>query len=261
MSFRHILFKPDAEGITVLTISRPAKLNALSGDVLGELEEAVGQFETDASLRALIVTGAGGKAFVAGGDITELTALTPAEAEAYALRGQRLFRRLEMAGKPSIAAINGYALGGGLELALACTLRVAAAGAKLGLPEVRLGVIPGYGGTQRLPRLVGRARALEMVLAGEPVDAAEAHRIGLVDHVVDGTQLIEFARSLAGRILKNGPLAVALAMRAVDVGLNTGIEEGLRFEAAAFGLAAASVDRREGLRAFLEKRAPVFTGK
>ncbi len=261
MSFRHILFEPDAEGMVVLTISRPAKLNALNGEVLGELEEAVGRFETDASLRAMIVTGAGGKAFVAGGDIAELAGLTPAEAETYALRGQRLFRRLETAGKPSIAAINGYALGGGLELALACTLRVAAAGAMLGLPEVRLGVIPGYGGTQRLPRLVGRARALDLMLGGEPVNAAEAHRIGLVDHVVEEARLIEFARSLAGRILKNGPLAVALAMRAVDVGLNTGIEEGLRFEATAFGLAAASEDRREGLRAFLEKRAPVFTGK
>ena len=260
MSFRHILFERDAEGVVLLTVNRAERLNALSGEALDDLEEAIAQFENDASLRALIVTGAGEKAFVAGADLRELEPLTPVQAERYAARGQRMLRRLETAGKPSIAAINGYALGGGLELALACTLRVAGANAKLGLPEVRLGMIPGFGGTQRLPRLVGQGRALEMILAGEPVDAAEAHRIGLVDRVVEPERLIETARLLIGKILANAPLAVAWAMRAVDVGLNAGIEDGLRYEATAFGLSAATEDRGEGLRAFLEKRTPVFTG-
>jgi enoyl-CoA hydratase len=261
MSFRHILFEVDAEGVALVTISRPEKRNALNGALMDELEEAIARFETGAEVRALILTGAGEKAFVAGADIGEIAALTPVEAERYARRGQRMLRRLETCGKPSIAAINGYALGGGLELALACTLRVAARSAMLGLPEVRLGTTPGFGGTQRLPRLVGKGKALEMLLAGEPVDAEEARRIGLVDHVVEREQLIPLARSLAAKILANGPLAVAWTMRAVDVGLNTGIEEGLRYEATAFGLAAASDDRREGMRAFLEKRTPVFTGK
>jgi enoyl-CoA hydratase len=261
MSFRHILFERDAEGVALVTISRPEKRNALNGALVDDLEDAIAQFDSGAELRALILTGAGEKAFVAGADIGEIAALTPVEAERYAFRGQRMLRRLETCGKPSIAAINGFALGGGLELALACTLRVAAPKAMLGLPEVRLGTTPGFGGTQRLPRLVGKGKALEMLLAGEPVDAIEACRIGLVHHVVEQEQLIPFARSLAARILANGPLAVAWTMRAVDVGLNTGIEEGLRYEATAFGLAAASDDRREGMRAFLEKRTPVFTGK
>jgi enoyl-CoA hydratase len=247
--------------VVVVVLNRAEKLNALNGDLVGELDEAVAQWETDASLRAMIVTGAGQKAFVAGADIAELASLTAAESEQYALRGQRILRRIETASKPSIAAINGYALGGGLELALACSMRVAGAKAKLGLPEVRLGTIPGFGGTQRLPRLVGRSRALELMLAGEPVDAAEALRIGLVDRVVEEAQLMDTARSLAAKLLAGGPLAVGWAMRAVDLGLNSGIEEGLRFEAAAFGLSAASQDRREGMQAFLEKRAPLFTGK
>jgi enoyl-CoA hydratase len=261
MSFRHILFERDVGGVVVVVVNRAEKRNALNRAVLGELDEAVGQWEADPSLRAMILTGAGEKAFVAGADIAELASLTPAESEQYALRGQRILRRIETASKPSIAAINGYALGGGLELALACTMRVASAKAKLGLPEVRLGTIPGFGGTQRLPRLVGRARALELMLAGEPAGAAEALRIGLVDRVVDETELMDTARSLAARLLSGGPLAVGWAMRAVDLGLNTGIEEGLRYEAAAFGLSAASEDRREGMQAFLEKRAPLFTGK
>jgi enoyl-CoA hydratase len=261
MSFRHILFERDAEGVVTLTLNRPAKRNALSGELLDELDQALAGFESDPAQRALLVTGAGEKAFAAGVDIGELTAQTAAVAERYALRGQRIFGRLEAAGKPSIAVIRGYALGGGLELAMACTLRVAGPEAKLGLPEVRLGTIPGFGGTQRLPRLVGRGRALEMLLTGDMVDAAEAHRIGLVDHVVEPERLMEFARSLAARILAVGPLAAAWAMRAVDVGLNAGLEQGLRCEAAAFGLTAATGDRREGLRAFLEKRTPVFTGE
>ena len=261
MSFRHILFDADAEGVARVAVNRPEKRNALNMAVVEDLEEAIARLETDPALRALILTGAGDQAFVAGADIGEIAELGPVESERFARRGQRLLRRLETCGKLSIAAVNGYALGGGLELALACTLRVASPNARLGLPEVRLGTIPGFGGTQRLPRLVGRSKALELLLSGEPVDAAEAHRIGLVDHVAGKEQLLPFARALAAKIIANGPLAVAWAMRAVDVGMNAGIEEGLRYEATAFGLSAATDDRREGMRAFLEKRAPVFTGR
>jgi enoyl-CoA hydratase len=182
------------------------------------------------------------------------------EAHALALRGQRLFRRIEQLRKPAVAAINGFALGGGLELAMSCSIRVAAPNARMGQPEVKLGIIPGYGGTQRLPRLIGRGRALEMLLTGEPIDAAEAHRIGLVNHVVPLDQLLHFSRNLVEQTLANGPLAVALAMEAVDIGLESGLDSGLRFEAAAFAIAAATNDRREGTAAFLEKRRPAFQG-
>jgi enoyl-CoA hydratase len=180
---------------------------------------------------------------------------------AAARRGQRTFRLLETSSKPSVAAINGYALGGGLELAMACTVRFAAENARLGQPEVKLGLVPGYGGSQRLPRLVGRGRALELLLAGEPVTAAEAHRIGLVNAVVPQSELLNYSRGWLGKVLANGPVAVALAMEAVDVGQDAGLEEGLRLEAAAFGLCAATEDCREGTRAFLEKRKPAFAGK
>lgn len=260
MSFQHIVFEAGADGIAQVTINRPEKLNALNAEITRELDDAVARLETDASLRALLLTGAGEKAFVAGADIGELTGQTPIEAREMSLRGQRILRRLETLPKPSLAAINGYALGGGLELALACTLRVASPNAKLGLPEVKLGILPGYGGTQRLPRLVGRARALEMMLTGEPIDAAEAHRIGLVNHVVPQTELLEFSRALLRKILGNAPLAARLILDAVETGLASGLDEGLRFEATAFALTAATEDRREGLRAFLEKRKPEFTG-
>jgi enoyl-CoA hydratase len=207
------------------------------------------------------VTGAGEKAFVAGADIAELEKLSGAEARAFALRGQQVFRLLETAGKPSVAAVNGFALGGGLELAMACTVRFAAENARLGQPEVKLGIVPGYGGTQRLPRLIGRGRALELLLSGEPVTAAEAHRTGLVNAVVPQPELLGYSRAWLAKVMANGPVAVALAMEAVDAGLNTGLEEGLRLEATAFGLSAGTEDRREGTRAFLEKRRPVFAGK
>ena len=201
----------------------------------------------DAQVRALIVTGAGEKAFVAGADINQLAALTPIEAQAYAERGQRVFRAIEMLAKPTLAAINGYALGGGLELAMSCAVRVASENARLGQPEVKLGILPGYGGTQRLPRLVGRGRALEMLLSGEPVTAAEAHRIGLVNHVVPQAELLEFSRQWLRKVLANAPLALGLILQAVDVGLEAGLEQGLRFEAAAFGLTTATEDKRRSL--------------
>jgi enoyl-CoA hydratase len=261
MSYSDILFAAGEDGIVTLTVNRPDKLNALSARVVEELDDAVARLESDSTARAVIVTGAGDKAFAAGADIRELAALTPAGARAYAARGQRVLRRLETCGKISVAAVNGYALGGGLELAMACTVRFAAANSRLGLPEVKLGVIPGYGGTQRLPRLVGRGRALELLLSGEPVDAGEALRIGLVNQVVAQAELMSFCRAWLAKVLANAPLALSLAAEAVDAGCNAGIEEGLRFEAAAFGLLAATKDRAEGLGAFLEKRKASFKGE
>jgi len=261
MSYSHITFEAADDGVAVVTVNRPEKLNALNRAVIEELAGAFARVAGEAGLRGLVLTGAGEKAFVAGADINELAAVTPIEARAYAVRGQQVLRSLETMGKPSVAAINGYALGGGLELAMACTVRFASPNARLGQPEVKLGLVPGYGGTQRLPRLVGRGRALEMLLAGDPVDAAEAHRIGLVNAVVPQAELVAFSRAWLGKVLANAPAAVRLAMEAVDMGLNAGLDEGSRFEAAAFGLAAATEDRREGTRAFLEKRAPSFTGK
>src|SRR5574340_76333 len=260
MSPIHILFEAE-NGIARVTINRPEKRNALNGAVIGELDEAFARVEDDTTVRGLILTGAGDKAFVAGADINELAALSPREAREYAERGQRALRRLETMGKPSVAAINGYALGGGLELAMACTVRFAAAGAKLGQPEVKLGTIPGYGGTQRLPRLVGRGRALEMLLDGEAVDAAEALRIGLINAVVPAPDLLPYSAAWLAKVLAHGPAAVALAMQAVGVGLDAALDAGLRFEAEGFGLAAATEDAKEGTRAFLEKRRPSFAGK
>jgi enoyl-CoA hydratase len=261
MSYSHIILEAGADGVAVVTVNRPDKLNALSTAVILELKDAFERIACDPAIRAAIVTGAGQKAFVAGADIAELESLSAAEARAFALRGQRVLRLLESGGKPSVAAVNGYALGGGLELAMACTVRFASENARLGQPEVKLGIVPGYGGTQRLPRLVGRGRALEMLLSGEPVTAAEAHRIGLVNAVTPQAELLNYSRGWLAKVLANGPLAVALTMEAVDAGLDAGLEVGLRLEAAAFGLSAATEDRREGTRAFLEKRSPVFAGK
>ena len=251
----------ETDGIARITFARPDKLNSLSSAVILELRDAFERFAAEPEIRAAIVTGAGQKAFVAGADIAELESLSAPEAHAFALRGQQVFRLLETAGKPSVAAVNGYALGGGLELAMACTVRFAAENARLGQPEVKLGIVPGYGGTQRLPRLVGRGRALELLLSGEPVSAAEAHRIGLVNAVVPQPELLAYSRAWLAKVMANGPLAVALTMETVDAGLDAGLEVGLRLEAAAFGLSAATEDRREGTRAFLEKRPPVFAGK
>ena len=261
MSYVRILFEADEQGIVLLSVNRPDRLNALSSEVLGELEDAFARVESEPALRAAIITGAGEKSFIAGADIAEIASLSPAAAHEFALRGQRVFRRLETSRKPAVAAINGYALGGGLELAMAATVRFASENARLGQPEVKLGIIPGYGGTQRLPRLVGRGRALEMLLTGEMVDAAEAHRIGLVNKVVPGDKLLAEAEALARKMLANAPVAVALTMEAVDGGLDAELEEGLRLEAAMIGLAAATEDCREGTRAFLEKRQAAFVGR
>jgi enoyl-CoA hydratase len=261
MSYSNIRFEADQDGVALVTVSRPEKLNALNRDTVGELADAFQRAREDGAIRALIVTGAGEKAFVAGADINELAAVSPVEAQALASRGQAIFRALETMPKPAVAAVNGFALGGGLELAMSCTIRVASPNAKFGQPEVKLGIVPGYGGTQRLPRLVGRGIALDMLISGETIDAAEAHRIGLVNYIAPAGELLDFCRGWLRKVLANGPKAVALTMEAVDVGLDSGLDQGLRFEAAAFGLTAATDDRREGTRAFLEKRKPAFAGK
>ncbi len=261
MSYSNIRLETGDSGIALLTVSRPEKLNALNTETVLELQDAVSRAGGDPEIRALIITGAGGKAFVAGADINQLAVLSPIEAQAYAERGQRVFRHIEMLPKPTLAAVNGFALGGGLELAMSCAVRIASENARLGQPEVKLGILPGYGGTQRLPRLVGRGRALEMLLSGEPVTAAEAHRVGLVNHVVPQAELLEFSRQWLRKVLANAPLALSLTLQAVDTGLEAGLEQGLKFEAAAFGLTTATEDKREGTRAFLEKRQPAFAGK
>ncbi len=260
MPYHDILFEADDAGIALVTVNRPDKRNALSRGVVAELKDAFDTVAGDAGLRGAILTGAGSKAFVAGADIAELAAMNPLETRDYALAGQAVFRMLETARKPWVAAVNGYALGGGLELAMACAVRFASDNADLGQPEVKLGLIPGFGGTQRLPRLVGRGRALQMLLSGDAVSAAEAHRIGLVNAVVPQSELISYCRTWLAKALSNAPVALAMTMQAVDTGLETDLETGLRFEAAAFGLCAATSDCKEGTRAFLEKRRAVFTG-
>jgi enoyl-CoA hydratase len=261
MPYQLILLEVDAAGIALVTINRPEKLNALSGAVIAELRDVFERIAGDPAIRAAILTGAGAKAFVAGADIGELAVLAPVGARDYALRGQQACRAIETCGKPVVAAVNGFALGGGMELAMACTVRFASENARFGQPEVKLGIVPGYGGTQRLPRLVGRGRALEMLLSGEPVSAAEAYRIGLANAVVPAAALLDHSRAWLAKVLANGPVAARLLLEAVDLGFDTGLEQGLQFEAAAFGLCAATEDRLEGRRAFLEKRSPAFAGK
>lgn len=243
----------------LITLDRPEKLNALDSAALNELGTALDIIENDASARAVIVTGAGDKAFAAGADIAELATLAPAATPGFAARGLQLFRRLETFRKPVIAAINGFALGGGLELALACTFRIAADSARLGLPETRLGLIPGYGGTQRLPRLIGPSAALELILTGEPVSAAEALRLGLVDRVVPAAALLAEADTLVGRLAVPSAQAQAAALDAVRRGLDLPLDEALKHETRRFAQAAASDDGREGMAAFLAKRPPKFT--
>jgi enoyl-CoA hydratase len=249
-----------SDGIARVTINRPDKLNALNATVIAELEDSITRIETDAAVRGVILTGAGQKAFVAGADISELAAQTPLEGKTRAVLGQRVFRRLERCGKPVIAAVNGFALGGGCELAMACHIRLAAENAKFGQTEVKLGIGPGYGGTDRLPRLVGKGRALELLLTGGIIDASEAHRIGLVNRVVPADRLMAEAEAMLRAILENGPLAIRACLEAVDAGLDTTLDQALLLEANHFGLLSATSDMREGTKAFLEKRKPVFKG-
>ena len=249
------------EAVRVLTISRPAKLNALNRTALAELTAALDDLARDAALRVLIVTGAGPKAFVAGADIAEFEAFTEDEAARYAQAGQSAFDRLDALPVPTIAAINGYALGGGCELALACTFRIVADTARIGLPETSLGLIPGFGGTQRLARAIGRQRALELVLTGRQMTADEAVANGFALRVVPAGALLDEARALADQLAARAPVALRFAREAVAEGLDRPLQEGLAIEARLFGRAAGTEDMREGVRAFLEKRPATFTGR
>ena len=244
--------------VTVLFVNRPQVMNAINRETLAEIGDAVRAFTADATQGALVVTGQGEKAFISGADINELAPLGPAAAEDISRFGQAVVELLEQSAKPVIAAVNGYAFGGGCELALACHMRLASDNAVLGLPEVKLGIIPGYGGTQRLPRLVGPGRALELILSGRNVKADEAERIGLVNRVVPQAELLGEAVKLAQAILKNGPLAVAAAIECVVRGLQLPLDQGLRFESGRFGILASSDDMHEGLQAFLDKRPASF---
>jgi enoyl-CoA hydratase len=249
------------EAVATITINRPDRLNALNAATIDELRAAVLEMRQDESVRTVIITGAGEKAFVAGADIAELSQQSPLGARITAQRGQHVFDLVETLGKPVIAAINGFALGGGCELAMACTLRVAADTARLGQPEINLGLIPGYGGTQRLSRLVGRGRALELLLRGHQIDAAEALRIGLVDRVVPGAELMAAALALAMELAAKAPGAARAILEAVHKGLQMPFAEGQAYEATLFGLVATTEDMQEGTRAFLEKRRPAFRGR
>ena len=260
MTFENILFEKKND-IGYVTVSRPKALNALNMATMDELRIAFTDIQHDNSLRAAILTGAGEKAFVAGADINELAQQDAVSGKAFAMRGQCVLDLIENLGKPVIACINGFALGGGCELALACTMRLASENAKLGQPEVKLGIIPGYGGSQRLPRLVGKGIAMQLVLAGEMISAQEALRIGLVNEVLPAAELIGRAEAIAGKVAANAPLAVQYAMEAVNKGLDMTLAEGLAFEAALFGVCCSTADKKEGTAAFLEKRAAQFQGK
>ena len=260
MSFENLLVERDGP-VTTITFNRPKVLNALNAQTLKELRTAIEAAAMDDSTRVLILTGAGEKAFVAGADINELAVQTPVGGRDHARHGQRLFDRIERFGKPVIAAVNGFALGGGCELAMACTLRIASDTARFGQPEINLGLIPGYAGSQRLPRLVGRGRAHELLLTGDMISAEEAWRIGLVNKVVPAAQLMDEAKKLAQALAAKAPIAVRYILDAVASGGDMGFAEAEDHEATLFGLVSTTEDMREGTRAFLEKRKPTFTGK
>ena len=259
MAYELLSFQVD-DRIATITVNRPDKLNALNDALMAELGLAIGEAARRADVGAVLLTGAG-RAFVAGADIGELVGQNAVEGKARAERGQRVFRAFERSAKPTLAAVNGFALGGGCELAMSCHLRIASDSAKFGQPEVKLGIVPGYGATQRLPRLVGKGRALQLLLTGEMIDAAEALRIGLVNQVVPAAELLDAARRMLSAILAQGPLAVAHCIEAVDRGLDLPLDDGLALEASYFGLLSASADKAEGMQAFLEKRPARFTGQ
>src|SRR5215469_2374086 len=260
MSYENLLYEKK-DGIATITFNRPKVLNALNRKTVEELESALLDVRGDTSVRVLILTGAGEKAFVAGADIGELAEQTPVGGKEFSLFGQGVFHLLETMGKPSICAINGFALGGGCELALTCSIRIASKTAKLGQPEVKLGILPGYGGSQRLARLCGKGVAHELCLTGEMISAEEAMRIGLVNHIYELAELLPAAEAMAKKIIANAPLAVKYAMEAIERGVEMAQEEGLFLEATLFGLSCSTEDMREGTKAFLEKRKAEFRGK
>jgi enoyl-CoA hydratase len=260
MTFENIILEKK-NAIAYVTVNRPKVLNALNAATLEELRSAFTDIKNDAAVRIAILTGAGEKAFIAGADISELAKQEPVPVKEYTLRNQSVLGLIENLGKPVIACINGFALGGGCELAMACTMRLASENAKLGQPEVKLGVIPGLGGTQRLPRLVGKGVAMQLVTTGEMISAQEALRIGLVNEVTAAAELIPRAEAIAQKIIANAPLAVQYAMEAVNKGMEMPLAEGLYLEAVLFGVCSASEDKKEGIAAFLEKRKAEFKGK
>jgi enoyl-CoA hydratase/carnithine racemase len=260
MAYENLLLEKK-NSIAYVTVNRPKVLNALNMATMDELRAAFTEVKHDASVRVAILTGAGEKAFIAGADIGELAKHDAVSGKEYTHRGQSVLDLIENLGKPVIACINGFALGGGCEIAMACTIRLASENAKLGQPEVKLGIIPGYGGTQRLPRLVGKGVAMQMVLGGEMISAQEAYRIGLVSEVTAPAELIPRAEAISAKIIANAPLAVQYAMEAVNKGMEMTLQEGLYLEAVLFGVSCATEDKKEGTTAFLEKRQPQFKGK
>ncbi len=260
MTYENLLFDKK-NSIAYVAVNRPKVLNALNMATMEEMRSAFTDIRNDASIRVALLTGAGEKAFIAGADIGELAKHDAVQGKEYTHRGQSVLDLIENLGKPVIACINGFALGGGCEIAMACTMRLASENAKFGQPEVKLGIIPGYGGTQRLPRLVGKGIAMQLVLAGEMITAQEAHRIGLVNEVTAPADLIPRAEAIAQKIIANAPLAVQFAMEAVNKGMEMNLAEGLYLEATLFGVACATDDKKEGTLAFLEKRPAQFKGK
>jgi enoyl-CoA hydratase len=258
-AYRHLRFEV-GDGMATITVDRPDKLNALNRETVEELGAAFRRAEDDGDVRGILLTGAGDKAFVAGADIAELATMGPIDGVEVSRLGQRVFRAIELSRKPVVAAVNGFALGGGCELALACHLRMASRNARFGLPEVKLGIMPGYGGTLRLPRIVGKGRALELILTGDMIDAEEAHRIGLVNRVCDPAVLLEESRGLLAKIIANAPVALGLAIECATRGLEMDLDDGLALESNLFGLLAATQDMREGMSAFLAKRTAEFRG-
>lgn len=259
MEFRNLGIEKE-KGIAIVTIERPAVLNALNNETIEELGALFSSMDQDTEIRGVILSGSGEKAFVAGADIRELAALKPMEAKRFALQGQAVLSQIENFTKPVIAAVNGFALGGGCELALACHMRIVSESARFGQPEVNLGLIPGFGGTQRLSRIIGKGRAIEMILSGGLIDAAEAYRIGLANRIVPEDDLLDTAKKLLSTIISKGRVAVELAIEAINRGLEIPLDDGLRFEAVLFGLACSTEDMKEGTSAFLEKRKPEFKG-
>ena len=260
MSFENLRIERDG-AVAILTVNRPKVLNALNTQTLDELRRAILELKHDEAVRAVILTGAGEKSFVAGADINELATQTPTGGREHAVRGQHVLDLIEQMGKPVIAAINGYALGGGCELAMACTIRIAADTARLGQPEINLGLIPGYAGTQRLARIVGKGRALDLLLTGDQIGAPEALRLGLVNRVVPAAELMTEAKKLAASLAAKAPVAIRYILEAVNKGVEMPFAQAQIFEATLFGLVASTKDMREGTAAFLEKRKPEFTGK
>ena len=260
LSLANVLYEKNG-AIAYVTVNRPKVLNALNTPTWKDLRTAFEDARDDAAVRGVILTGAGDKAFIAGADISELAHVAAFEAEQSSRFGQEVLDLIENLGKPVVAAINGFALGGGCETAMACTIRIAVESAKFGQPEVKLGLVPGGGGTQRMPRLIGKGRALQLILSGEMISAQEAYRIGLVNEIVSAAELITRAEAILKMIASNAPIAVKFALEAANKGMETSQSEGLLLEASYFGLCAATKDKKEGTTAFLEKRAPQFRGR